>query len=92
MGSNQPLSREVVVLIGNGLHLRVASRLVTLANTFQSAVWLSSQTRSGSAKSILATLELGASKGEPLTVTVDGPDAETALEAICDFLAGRTPI
>ncbi len=91
MESNH-LSREVVVLIGNGLHLRVASRLVTLANTFRCSIWLSSKTRSGSAKSILAALELGASKGDSLTVTAEGPDAAEALEAICAFLAGRTAI
>jgi phosphocarrier protein FPr/phosphocarrier protein len=85
----QLLSRSLVLPCPHGIHLRVAARIVTLANTFRSAIWLSSRTRSANAKSILALLELGVSEGDPITVTAKGPDAEQALEAVCTSLDRR---
>ena len=80
------LSRPMVVRCAHGLHLRIAAKIVTLTNQFESAIWLSSHTRSANAKSILAMLELGLSKGTPFTVTVNGPDAEQALAALAALI------
>jgi len=71
-----------MVPCAHGVHLRVASRIVTLAQGLQSDIWLSSNARSANAKSILGMLELGAAQGTPLTITARGPDAKRAVEAI----------
>ena len=80
--SFQPLTRTFVVVCPHGIHVRVAARIVTLANTFQSAIWFSSRTRSANTKSILSLLELGLTEGDSVTMTARGPDAESALEAM----------
>ena len=77
--SFQPLARTFVVVCPHGIHLRVAARIVTLVNRFQSAIWFSSRARSANTKSILSLLELGLSEGDSVTMTARGPDAEPAL-------------
>ncbi len=78
----EPLTRTFVVVCPHGIHLRIAARIVALANHFQSAIWFSSRTRSANTKSILSLLELGLVEGDSVTMTARGPDAEPALEAM----------
>ena len=80
------MTRRFVVPCRHGVHMRVATRIVTVATGFQSTIWFSSRTRSANAKSILGLLELGLTEGEAVTVTVRGPDAEPALTAIGGLL------
>ena len=82
-------SAHLVVPCEHGLHLQVASRIVTLAKSFQSEVWLGSQSAKIDAKSILGMLKLGAGQGTPLTVTARGPDAKQAVAAVAKLFASE---
>lgn len=81
--------REAKVTLTNslGLHARAAAKLVRLSARFESKIMISrpEPDRSTNARSILGILELGAKKGTELTVIVDGPDENEAIDAVSDL-------
>jgi phosphocarrier protein len=78
---------EQKVMITNklGLHARAAAKLVHMANTFTSEVFVGSDDEEVNAKSILGLLTLAASKGNSLTVRAEGPDEEEAVRALVEL-------
>lgn len=65
-----------------GMHARPAKVLAQLAKSFQSTITLRNGGRSADAKSMIALLQLGAGPKAAMTLTVAGPDAPAALEAL----------
>ena len=65
-----------------GLHARPASLFVQEANKFTSDITVFLGEAQADAKSILDLLLLGASQGATITVRAEGPDAESALQAL----------
>lgn len=65
-----------------GLHARPAGVLVKKAGEFSSKITLEKDGKAIDAKRLLAVLSLGAKQGDELTITVEGSDEETALEAV----------
>ncbi|WP_329741114.1 HPr family phosphocarrier protein [Dyella sp. A6] len=74
--------KEIVVSNRLGLHARASAKLVQLVQGFKSTVWLISKGREVNAQSIMGVMMLAASIGTPLTVRADGPDEESALDAV----------
>jgi phosphocarrier protein HPr len=83
--SEPKLSRTVVVTNPQGLHARPADLLVKAASRFQSKVEIIKGNERVDAKSILAIFTLAALPGTELVVEAVGPDAEDALQAMCDL-------
>jgi len=79
--------KEFKVKIKNlrGLHARAASRLVQVANRFQSDIRIIKDDVESDAKSILGVLLLAAAQGTELTVRIEGADESEAMEAIRDL-------
>ena len=73
-----------------GLHARAAAKLVRAATAFRATVRLVRLDRSAAAdaKSILSVLMLAAARGTELLITADGPDEETALNALSGLIGG----
>ncbi len=69
-----------------GIHARPAGLLVKEAKKFESTIGVSKGGRKGDLKKIFTVMALGAKQGETITVTVDGPDEDTAAPAIEAFL------
>lgn len=71
-------------MVGNaqGLHARPASLIVKLANQYQARIEFIKDNSRIDGKSILDILTLGAPQGTNLVIEADGPDAESALEAL----------
>jgi phosphocarrier protein len=65
-----------------GLHARAASKLVALANTFPSDVFIGSGGREVNGKSILGVLMLAAAKGTTVSVRCEGPQEDEACAAL----------
>ena len=65
-----------------GLHLRPANALASLAKDFSSAVQVSHRGETVDGKSIMSLATLGAGQGVRLTIFATGEDAEEALDAI----------
>jgi phosphocarrier protein HPr len=69
-----------------GLHLRVASRLVQLAQQFQSEVRVLWNGREANAKSILDLMTLGAEFGALIELEASGSDSEEAVAALSELV------
>ncbi|WP_285518446.1 HPr family phosphocarrier protein, partial [Thermolongibacillus altinsuensis] len=76
------LEKEIVVSNKLGLHARASAKLVQLVQGFKSTVWLISKGREVNAQSIMGVMMLAAGLGTPLTVRTEGPDEDTALDAV----------
>ena len=76
------LSKHITIINKLGLHARAASKLVGVASRFESSITLDREGQKADAKSIMSVLMLAASKGSVLHVTVNGGDAEEALQQL----------
>jgi len=74
------------------LHARPAGALAVAAAKFSSAVSLTVGVSSTDAKSVLGVMGLGATSGQHVTVTAEGPDAEEAVATIVAILAEATRV
>ncbi len=72
-----------------GLHARAATQLVELANQFDAQITLVKGDKTADANSVLGLMMLESHQGETVTVISDGPDAESAMQAIENLIAGR---
>lgn len=72
-----------------GLHLRLAGRVVTLAQSFQSYVVVSRAGKSANGRGILSLLCLAAGHGTVLTIEAAGCDAEEAATALARLISTR---
>jgi phosphotransferase system HPr (HPr) family protein len=89
--SGGPLQRQVQVTNPNGLHLRPIAAFVTQALRFRCDVTVTHDGRSVNGKSPLDLMTLAAEQGSVLTLEVEGPDAESALEPLAALLAAPAP-
>jgi phosphocarrier protein HPr len=87
-----PESSEAAITLTGDLHARPAGSLAVLAARFQAAVELSVGTNMADAKSVLAVMGLGATRGQQITVRAAGPDAAEAVAALIGVLAEVTPV
>lgn len=88
-GDGQGLTAAVQAPAAAGMHARPAKVLAQLAKGFRSDIRLRHGERSADAKSMIAILQLGASPGAALTLSVTGPDAEEALTALTQGFADQ---
>ena len=80
---------EVEIVNKLGLHARASAKLTQLASIYQSEVWLTRNGRRVNAKSIMGVMMLAAGKGSKVGIEIDGSDAEAALQAIVQLIAGK---
>ena len=69
-----------------GVHVRSAALFVQTAQSFQSEVRVCHSEREANAKSLLALLGLGLSRGSEILVEACGNDAGQALEALMELV------
>jgi len=87
-----PGSSEAAITLTGDLHARPAGSLAVTAAKFQSAVELAVGASTADAKSVLAVMGLGATRGQQITVRAVGPDADEAVTAMIGILAEATPV
>ena len=85
MNPNPICTRDVVVKLENGLHLRPVSQVFQLAQRFSSEFVIRKGDRAVDGKSMLDLLTLVAEKGAVLNLEARGVDAEAAVSAIADL-------
>lgn len=83
------VSKEIVVQNQVGLHARPATFFIQKANEYNSSIWISKDERKVNAKSLLGVLSLGITRGTAVTLTADGADEESALEALEKLIASN---
>ncbi|MEO0444884.1 MAG: HPr family phosphocarrier protein [Verrucomicrobiota bacterium] len=69
-----------------GLHARPAAVFVKTANQFSSDIWVSKDGEEVNGKSILGLMMLAAEHGSTIEISVEGEDAEKAMEAISSLI------
>ncbi|HET9013242.1 MAG TPA: HPr family phosphocarrier protein [Gemmatimonadaceae bacterium] len=78
--------REIRLRHTNGLHARVAARVVKVAGRFRSRIVLCCGERRASARSIMAVMMLAAAFGATVRLEIEGPDEQAAVEAMSAVL------
>ncbi len=82
---------EIEITIKNrlGLHARPASRFARLASEFNSDILLVKDGEAVDGKSILEILTIACPRGTVLGIRAEGDDAEQAVKALRELVAGR---
>lgn len=87
------MERLVTVVPEDGLHARPAAKFVETANEFDADITVAPADGSkppANADSMLAVTGLGVAGGDDVSLVADGPDAESALDALETVLS--TPV
>lgn len=80
------LSKTALIVNERGLHARAAAKFVKCASLYQADVTVIKDGQEISGRSIMGLMMLGAAKGTELTLAARGPDAKTALAALCRLI------
>ncbi|MFF4565501.1 HPr family phosphocarrier protein [Streptomyces sp. NPDC001435] len=87
-GATTASKHETAVILPANLHARPAGQLARAAATFTSAIQLEYADRTVNPTGVLAVMGLGATVGSTVTVRAEGYDAEQAVTALAEILAG----
>ena len=88
------VSRTVLITNRRGLHARASARFVTLAATLPIEVQVAKDGAGDghgavTGTSIMGLMMLGAAKGDSITISAAGDEAETAVAALYDLVEGK---
>lgn len=83
------LERTIEITNKKGLHARAAAKLINLTHNFDSEVLVIRGDDEVNGKSILGLLMLAAQKGCWLTIKVDGPDEDQAMDKIRELIESK---
>lgn len=81
--------RTAEIVNQRGLHARAAAKFAALAGEFEAEISVSKGGQTVSGRSIMGLMMLAAGIGSEVTLSAKGPDAEVALDAICELIADR---
>ena len=77
---------EVEIKNADGLHMRPAMQFVDIANRFDSDITVSNADTNVDGKSIMQISMLAATCGSKLKIRAEGPDAQEAVNALCELV------
>ena len=83
------ITKDITIRLENGLEARPVAMLVQEASKYESSVYLEAGNKKVNAKSIMGMMSLGLDAGETVKAVIDGPDEESAMEGIENFLSGK---
>ncbi len=82
-------SRTVEIINERGLHARASAKFVKMASGFDAEVTVSRDGSSVDARSIMGLMMLAAGIGSTIDIAAEGPEAEAALQALCELVENR---
>lgn len=83
------IQKKVRITNKLGLHARPAALLVKTAGKYRSDVTIAKDDMEVNAKSIMGVMMLAAEKGSLITITADGDDEQSAVDAIVKLVEGK---
>ena len=83
------IKKPITINLSTGLEARPVAQLVQVASQFNSEIYVEIGKKRVNAKSIMGMMSLGLDAGETVKAVIDGPDEESAMEGIENFLSGR---
>jgi phosphocarrier protein len=87
--SGQILRETLSVINQRGLHARAAAKFVKCLEPFDISVEVHREGSTVGGDSIMGLLMLGAHKGSTIDVTMSGPQANEAMEALSRLIADK---
>jgi phosphocarrier protein HPr len=81
--------REMHIVNRKGLHARATAKFVQCVDRFDAEIKVTRCGETVGGDSIMGILTLGAGMGTTITVSALGDEAEAALDAIAELVAGR---
>ncbi|HET7714075.1 MAG TPA: HPr family phosphocarrier protein [Bauldia sp.] len=82
------LRRELTIVNKRGLHARAAAKFVQTAERFEAEITVTKDSTTVGGTSIMGLMMLAAGPGSVITVSAEGTDADAALAALSDLVAG----
>jgi phosphotransferase system HPr (HPr) family protein len=86
-----PASSESITLAGD-LHARPAGALAVAAGRYAAQVSVAVGDKTVDAKSVLGVMGLGATAGQQVTVSAEGPDAAAAVAELIAIIGEATKV
>jgi phosphotransferase system HPr (HPr) family protein len=83
------IEKEITVNLEQGLQARSATKFVQKASFYNCEIHIIKNRTSVAGKSIMGVMSLAVSKGEKLTLIVDGNDELEAVRTLEDFLSSK---
>jgi phosphocarrier protein HPr len=83
------ISRELPIINKRGLHARASAKFVQTVERFSAEVWVTRGHETVGGTSIMGLMMLSAGPGTSIVVSVAGPEAQAALDAITELVAGK---
>jgi phosphocarrier protein HPr len=83
------ISRELLIVNKRGLHARASAKFVQMVERFNAEVWVTRGSETVGGTSIMGLMMLAAGPGTTVIVSATGPEAEAALDAIAELVAGK---
>ena len=80
------ISKAITITNDTGLHARPAAVFVNTATKFKSEIMVRKGEKQTNAKSILAVLSLGISKGSDIVISAQGSDEQEAIDALIELI------
>jgi phosphocarrier protein HPr len=81
--------RMVKICNQRGLHARAAARFVQCVERFDAAITVSKDQAKVDGASIMGLMMLAAGPGSTVSISAEGAEAEAALAALAELIAGR---
>ena len=82
-------TKTLTVVNKLGIHARPAAVFAKTANKFKADVFVEKDGETINAKSIMGLMMLAAGPGSKLLIVANGPDADDAIKAIEELIAGK---
>jgi|TARA_B110000263_G_scaffold218831_1_gene205720 phosphotransferase system HPr (HPr) family protein len=83
------LERQTKVINRLGLHARASAKLVKSAGRYTSSILIGTDSETVDGKSIMGLMMLAATQGTTMTITIEGEDAENAMQDIVGLFENR---
>lgn len=86
---SEPLRRTVQIVNARGLHARASAKFVKAAAGFDAEIHVSREGSRVDARSIMGLMMLAAGIGSEIEIEASGPDAQAAMDCLCQMVADR---
>jgi phosphocarrier protein len=83
------VSRQVAITNQRGLHARASAKFVNLASQIDAKIDVEKDGQRVCGTSIMGLMMLGAALGDSITIHVEGPAADSALEKLVQLVEER---
>lgn len=84
------IEKSIEIKMAEDFDARPIAMLVQIASRHDSNIYLATDGKKVNAKSIMGMMSMPLTQGENVTVIADGADEQVAVEAIGNYLSGKT--